>query len=105
MISLLENACPIYCRVDQLNEKHAYINRTLCHRNCSNQKSRAKTARVSSSSRRIHFRSFEVMSLTLAFPSGGPLNNCIPIVLGTIAKSTAQTGIHGQKNPVSVAYH
>ncbi len=72
------------------------------HRRCSNQNSRVKTTSVSNSSSRIHFRSFEVMSLTLAFPNGGPLNNCIPMVLGTIANSTAQTGMQARRTPLGL---
>ena len=65
----------------------------------------ANAATVSSSSRRMRRRSGGVMSLTLALPRGGPLNNCKPMVLGQTANSAAQTGMQGQNKPDSVPYH
>src|SRR5262245_15267908 len=105
MTSRWENAWPMYCRVDQLKEKQAYMMNTLCQRSCNDQNSRKKMARMRATSARMARMSAPRMSPSRYREERARWNTRVRNTAGQAETSRAPMGTHGQNRPRRMPYH
>src|SRR6516225_2486200 len=95
----------MYCRVDQLNEKQAYIMSTLGQRSRNDQNSRMKMATMRATSTRMPRTSAPRMSPSRYLDERARWNTRVRSTDGQTANSRAPMGTQGQNRPRRMPYH